>query len=232
MSGEADPQKLGLWLSYDWAGLRNLTYCWSFRVYIGYAENASLISRVDFLKVAFMWRNIPWIRLLLAGILLSATYLMAGRAVSDRLQFGPAFGSVICLVSACILLGSTLVRQASRPITGIIDRVYFGSYRNDEPPPLNLRLPRAYRAEGCYEKSFGDCERQLEWHSLSPELWAELLLASRAGRHQTGPADAAVRLRALECLGMTDVPERFDKIVRDRDNLPPHPLYLASQFER
>ena len=179
-----------------------------------------------------MWRNIPWIRLFLAGMLLVASFISAARAVSNEWQLGPTFTSVICLVSACILLGTTLIRQASRPITGMIDRIYFGSDRDDEPPPLNLRLPRAYRAEGCYQKSIDECERQLEWHALTPELWAELLLASRAGRHQTGPADAAIRLRALECLGMTEVPLRFDKIVRDRDNLPPHPLHLASQFER
>lgn len=179
-----------------------------------------------------MWRNIPWIRLLLAVILLAATFISAGRAVSDKLQVAPAFTAVICLIAACILLGTTLIRQASRPITGMIDRIYFGSHRDDESPPLNLRLPRAYRAEGCYQKCIDDCERQLEWHSLAPELWAELLLASRAGRHQTGHADAVIRLRALECLGMTEVPHRFDKIVRDRDNLPPHPLHLASQFER
>ena len=179
-----------------------------------------------------MWRNIPWIRLCLAALFLAASFVSAGRAVSDKLQLGPAFASVICLVAACIVLGTTLIRQASRPITGMIDRIYFGSDPDDECPPLNLRLPRAYRAEECYQKSIEDCERQLEWHSLSPELWAELLLASRAGRHQTGPADAAIRLRALECLGMMEAPHRFDKIVRDRDNLPPHPLHLASQFER
>ena len=189
-----------------------------------------------------MWRNIPYIRLILAGCLLVVSFSSIAKAIPDKLQMGAAvytssgtgaaFIAVICLVTACILIGSTLVRQASRPITGMIHRIYFGSDGQDDAPPLNLRLPRAYRAERCYQKSIDDCERQLEWHSLCPELWAELLLASRAGRHQTGPADAAVRHRALECLGMTEVPQRFDKIVRDRDNLPPHPLHLASQFER
>ncbi len=179
-----------------------------------------------------MWRSIPWIRLLLAGGLLTAAFGSASKAVSDRNQFGPAFGSVICLVSACIVLSTILRRQAARPFTGLIDRVYFGSNREDDIPPLNLRLPCAYRAEACYQKAIEECERQLEWHPLVPELWAELLLASRAGRHQTGHADAAVRLRALACLGMTEMPERFDKIVRDRNNLPPHPAHLASQFDR
>ena len=93
-----------------------------------------------------MWRNIPWIRLLLAVILLAATFISAGRAVSDKLQVAPAFTAVICLIAACILLGTTLIRQASRPMTGMIDRIYFGSHRDDESPPLNLRHPRAYRA--------------------------------------------------------------------------------------
>ena len=46
-------------------------------------------------------------------------------------------------------------------------------------PPINLRLPRAYRAEHCFQKAAEECERQLEWHSLAPELWAELVLAYR-----------------------------------------------------
>lgn len=179
-----------------------------------------------------MWRKVPWIRILLSGVLLASAIDSAARAVAAELQFAPLFASVICLVSACLLLGTTLIRQAARPLTGMIDSIYFGSNRQDEAPPLNLRLPCAYRAEACYQKAIDECERQLEWHSLVPELWAELLLASRAGRHQTGPADAAVRLRALDCLGMMDVPARFDKIVKARDNLPPHPLHLASQFER
>ncbi len=179
-----------------------------------------------------MWRTVPWIRLIVSGLLIIASCYYGSQALVDGGNAAAAFISVILLTIAGILLGCTFRRTFSLPFTGIIDRIYFGNDPSDNKPPLNLRLPCAYRAERCYQKAIDECERQLEWHSLSPELWAELLLASRSGRHQSGHADSAVRLRALECLGMTETAERFDKIVRDRDNLPPHPLHLASQFDR
>jgi hypothetical protein len=184
-----------------------------------------------------MWRNIPWIRLSLSVVLLTAAFLHAKSTMADdirpgELRFAEAFKTMIYLLSGCIVLSTVIRRQAARPFTGLIDKVYFGSDRQDEPPPLNVRLPRAYRAEGCYEKSIQECTRQMEWHALSPELWAELVLAYRGGRVRGGEAETAARARALECLGMTSVPHRFDKIVRERDNLPEFPAAMISQFER
>ena len=184
-----------------------------------------------------MWLIIPWIRLSLAAVLLTAAFSNARSIMAD--DFGPGelrpegpFKAVILLVSGCIVLGSLLRRQAARPFTGLIDKVYFGDNTRDESPPLNVRLPRAYRAESCYDKSIQECTRQMEWHALSPELWAELVLAYRGGRQGGGEAETAARARALECLGMTQVPHRFDKIVRTRDNLPAFPADMVSQFER
>lgn len=163
---------------------------------------------------------------------MGAAFSQAQQAVSDKMQFGPAFTSVICLVAACILLGSILTRQAARPFTAFVDRIYYGSSGPEDTPPLNLRLPRAYRAEGCYHMSVEECERQLEWHPLAPELWAELILACRSGRPPGGPSETALRERALEALGMAKVPHRLDRLVRERDDLPLHPVHLPSQFER
>ena len=179
-----------------------------------------------------MWANIPWVRIVGSGLLLTFSFSFAGQATASGNQMGGAFGSVICLVFACILLGTAFVKQGSRPLTGIIDLIYFGGNPVDEPPPINLALPRAYRAERCYQKCIEECERQLQWHSLTPELWAELMLAHRQGGDTIEGSEAKARTRALECLGYTKTPDRFDKLVKERDNLPPLPLHLPSQFDR
>ncbi len=72
----------------------------------------------------------------------------------------------------------------------------------------------------------------MEWHSLAPELWAELILAKRCGGLGGGPEEETIRNRALECLGMIHRPSLFDRMLRDRNNLPEFPAGLASQFER
>ena len=188
-----------------------------------------------------MWRTIPWIRLSLAAVLLTAAFsnaiidparelVVVGSFISEFRLSGPL--RIILLLSGCIVLSTVIRQQAARPFTGLIDKVYFGDNTQDESPPLNVRLPRAYRAEGCYDKSIQECTRQMEWHALSPELWAELVLAYRGGREGGGEAETAARARALECLGMTPVPHRFDKIVRERDNLPAFPADMVSRFER
>jgi hypothetical protein len=129
-------------------------------------------------------------------------------------------------------LGVTLRRQATKPLTDLVDLVYFGSGAQEDVPPLNLRLPRAYRAERCYEKAVLECERLMEWHSLAPELWAELILAKRRGGLGGGQEEEITRNRALECLGMIHRPSLFDRMLRDRNDLPDFPAGLASQFER
>ena len=178
-----------------------------------------------------MLRRLPWVRLLIAGFFLWAAFYNAGKATGALYAFGPAFAAVLCLVAAAILLGSIFVRHAARPFTGIVDAVYFGSNRQDEAPPVNLRLVRAYRAERCYQQAIDECERQQTWHSLSPELWAELVLAHRGSSGTMGgPTETITRQRALECLGM--MAENFDRIVRERESLPDLPVGYASQFER
>lgn len=174
-------------------------------------------------------KRIPWIRLVLGVACLWAMLRYAEKAVS-RESLSDAILANACLVASGILIGSTLVRPASKPFVGFIDRVYFGSDTVEEGPPLNLKLARAYRSERCFEKCIKECERQLEHHSLAPELWAELLLAHReAGNRRE---EAQTLEQALRCLGMEQVPNRFAKIVRDRDNLPHIAAGLMSQFSR
>lgn len=177
-----------------------------------------------------MLRQTPWGRLLAGGLFLWLSLSFAGSATSDKFQTGSAFGAAICLLIGGIIIGSSLVKPASRPFTGLIDKIYFGSDSSDEVPLLNLRLARAYRGERCFRKCIEECERQLEFHSLAPELWAELLLAHRAAGNRE--AEARTLDRALDCLGMTRTPGRFAKIVNDRDNLPDIAAGLVSQFDR
>ncbi len=144
--------------------------------------------------------------------------------------FAGALRFMAFFVAVCIVLGLLLRHQAARPFTSLIDRVYFGGSPVDEPPPLNLRLAVAYRAEHCYERAIEECERQLEHHPLVPELWAELVLANRGAGNRAG--EAAALQSALERLGMTRVPTRFVNILLARDNLPAFKAGLHSQFER
>ncbi len=92
--------------------------------------------------------------------------------------FGPALGSMICLVLAGIFFSRSLSEFLSRPFTRFIDGIYFGS--NDrEPPPVNLKLAGIYRGERRYEDAIAEYERQLESHPPSLELWSELIRTAR-----------------------------------------------------
>jgi hypothetical protein len=179
-----------------------------------------------------MWQRLPKIRLVIVIILLAGAFHNASLASKSEYNFKAVFSAVLCLVSVCIILGVTLRRQATKPLTDLVDLIYFGSGAQEDVPPLNLRLPRACRAERCYEKAVLECERLMEWHSLAPELWAELILAKRCGGLGGGQEEEITRNRALECLGMIHRPSLFDRMLRDRNDLPDFPAGLASQFER
>lgn len=173
--------------------------------------------------------RIPWIRLALGLVCLAAMLSYADKAVAQRSMPNAMFAAA-SLVAGGILFGSMVIKPASKPFLGFIDRVYFGSDTVEEGPPLNLKLARAYRSERCFKKCIEECERQLEHHPLAPDLWAELLLAHReAGNRQE---EAETLDRALRCLGMEQTPNRFAKIVRDRDNLAHIAGGLMSQFDR
>jgi tetratricopeptide (TPR) repeat protein len=82
------------------------------------------------------------------------------------------------LILAAICFSGNLRELCSLPFTRFIDTVYFGN--NDrEPPPLNLRLPHAYRTDARYEEAIAEYERQLEYHPRSPVLWSELIRTAR-----------------------------------------------------
>jgi hypothetical protein len=174
-------------------------------------------------------RRIPWIRLVLGIGCVTVALSYADKAVAQQSMPNAMFAAS-SLVAGGILIGSTFVKTASKPFLGFIDRVYFGGETVEDAPPLNLKLARAYRSERCFDRCIEECGRQLEHHSLAPELWAELLLAHREAGHRV--EEAATLERALRCLGMEQNPNRFAKIVRDRDNLPHIAAGLMSQFNR
>ncbi|MDB6134547.1 MAG: hypothetical protein JWM59_2790 [Verrucomicrobiales bacterium] len=176
-----------------------------------------------------MLHRFSWLRLILGTVFLLGT-LMLAKAATGGGGLGPAILAATCLVAMGICYGSMLVKPASKPFVGFVDRVYFGESSPDEKPPTNLRLIRAYRSERCFEKCVEECERQLEDHPLTPDLWAELLLAHRASGNRA--AEAATLDQALNCLGMSRTPVRFAKIVQERDNLTYMPEKLYSQFDR
>ena len=84
-----------------------------------------------------------------------------------------------CLIASACCFSSALSELLARPFHGMVDAIYFG--RDDrEPPPVNLRLAQAYRSERRYEEAIAECERQLDFHPKSPELWAEMIQSARA----------------------------------------------------
>ncbi len=87
---------------------------------------------------------------------------------------GSAIGIMACLVMAAILFSGKLSEVAARPFTRFIDTIYFGSF-DDGSPPVTLRLARAYRREFRYRDAMEECERQLEYHPHSPDLWREVI---------------------------------------------------------
>ena len=73
------------------------------------------------------------------------------------------------------MFSGKLVEIAARPLLNLIDAVYFGTDRISDPPPLTLKLARAYRRDLRFDEAIGECERQLEYHPRSLDLWCEII---------------------------------------------------------
>jgi len=87
---------------------------------------------------------------------------------------GPALLSMAILILSACMFSGTLTDLAARPLTGIIDQIYFGNNPHDVPP-LTLRLARAYRRDLRFDEAIQECERQLEYHPHSLDLWCEII---------------------------------------------------------
>ncbi len=103
--------------------------------------------------------------------------------------FGPAILSMAYLVLAGILFSKSLSGWVSIPFTTLIDAIYFGN-NQAEPPPVTLKLARIYRHEKRHADAIGECERQLEFHPRSLELWTELIRSTQ----ESGDEDSARKL--------------------------------------
>lgn len=104
-------------------------------------------------------------------------------------SFGQALLAMAVLVLAAITFSGHLSEWASRPLVKMIDSIYFGSDDPDARPPVTLKLVRVYRAERRYGDAVAECERQLEFHPRSPELWIEMIRSAK----ESGEAKLAQR---------------------------------------
>jgi hypothetical protein len=110
------------------------------------------------------------------GILLVLFFVLAPTAGSGGV--GLALLVMCLLIISAILFSGSLSHVAARPFTGFIDSIYFGNNSRDVPP-LTLRLARAYRRDLRFEEALEECERQLEYHPRSADLWFEMIHTAR-----------------------------------------------------
>jgi hypothetical protein len=109
------------------------------------------------------------------GLVLLTMFFTAAPGAKD---LGSGLMAMSLLILSAIFFSETLSQLAAKPLTAIIDNVYFGSNRYD-PPPLTLRLARFYRRDLRFDEALDECERLLEYHPRSLELWCELLHSIR-----------------------------------------------------
>jgi len=118
-------------------------------------------------------RNVAGAVLVAVGV-----FLILQREEDTGERVGFLLAGLAMLITGFSLLSGSLTAVAARPLTGLIDRIYFGD--NDrEPPPESLRLARFYRQELRHADAIDECERQLEYHPHSLELWAEMIRSAQ-----------------------------------------------------
>ena len=136
------------------------------------------------------WLSFNWLLgvALLALFVRLATHIRPMAALygpPDLAAFSDGLFAVAALVLASIAFAPGFVEVASRPFVNFIDSIYFGTSRKSELPPLSLRLARAYRQDLRHADAISECERQLEYHPHSLELWTELIRSAQ----ESGDAD-------------------------------------------
>ena len=137
----------------------------------------------------------------------------------------------ICVLVAAPLIGPIITPYVSKLFTSIIDLIYYGADDNKtECPMINLRLISAYRVERCFLKCAEECERQISWHPMSSEIWAEYVLACR-GLGNTS-LEATIYNKAISTLGCNDAPEDFTRVISAMNKLSMLPKGMRSQFDR
>ena len=120
------------------------------------------------------------VRNLVGMALLIMFFMMAGSAAGAA---GLLLAMSVLILSA-ILFSETLAHLFAKPFTAVIDGIYFGN-NSREAPPLTLRLARWYRRNLRFEEAQQECERQLEYHPRSLELWCELIHGARESGNGT-----------------------------------------------
>ncbi len=111
----------------------------------------------------------------LMGTVFLVMFFFTAPAARD---LGSALLAMCLLIISAILFSGTLSRVLAYPLTNFIDALYFGN-NNRDIPPLTLRLARWYRRSLRLEEALAECERQLDYHPHSLELWCEIVHITR-----------------------------------------------------
>jgi hypothetical protein len=112
------------------------------------------------------------------GALLLAGFFITGSSVAKGGGgLGGALLAMAMLVAAACFFSRSLAGLCAWPLTHFIDGIYFGSNPRDLPP-VNLRLPQGFRQQRRFRDAMEECERQLEYHPRSLDLWVERIRAA------------------------------------------------------
>ncbi len=91
----------------------------------------------------------PWIRRVLAALVVAATIVLARQ--------GPEF--MLLSLPAVVLIAVLLLPDLARPFTWLIDWIFGTLPGSGDKPPLDLRLARFYEQEERYEEAIAEYER-------------------------------------------------------------------------
>lgn len=155
--------------------LPGLVFCFLF-FGSGSGGEVSLSTTLFFLiaGLCLLCPGVRGVRNVMGAVFLGMFFLLAPGAGN----LGTAVMVMALLILAAIMFSGTLSQWVARPFTGFVDFLYFGN-NPVEPPPVNLRLARAYRRDLRFEEAVGECERILQYHPRSLAVWCELLHAVR-----------------------------------------------------
>lgn len=160
------------------------------------------------------WREFPYVRIGVFVLLLGQAWNFAGSIVSGGglENLGAAIGAAACVAVAGLLIAPLVRPLLTWPATRLVDLLYLGD-STPARPPQNLRLAHAYLAAERWEEAEAECERQLEWHKDSPELWACLAHAGE-GKGNAAEAERVIKRARARLRGNPEALEKFERLLK------------------